>query len=189
MLRSPRLQGRVCVCTSSKLAWHVSSCYPLAGPERQRQRENSSACFQVQMRWAILKIQPWRLVGIWSLSRFTKAATEGWIMHTFVQCVRNIHVTYCADKMHAILRLLDVFFSGLYTLRLRLEKIDFAASFECLNWFRRTPKLVGLVHVRALQPFSYSRFKAIIQFFQGSCKHADCSAWFSWFIYAFWAVN
>lgn len=39
--------------------------------------------------------------------------------------------------------------------------------------------LVGLLHLHVIQLFGYSWIKAMIQFFQGSCKHVDWSAWFS----------
>lgn len=104
----------VCLCsTSSNLSWHVSSCYPLAGPERQKQRGNSSVHFQAQVKWAIFKIQLWRLVGIRSLSQFTKTATERWIMYSFFHRIRNIHISYCADKMSPIPVTLRCLFSGI----------------------------------------------------------------------------
>lgn len=43
-----------------------------------------------------------------------------------------------------------------------------------LNWIRRTLMSVGIMHLNALQLFSYSLIKTIISFFKMSCKHTDC---------------
>ena len=122
--------------------------------------------------------------------------------YSFFHLVHKVRVTHCADKVHVIpcgygdferqtrtphagggsaWGVAHACMHCLVKLRLRCihegeSRITIALS-GCLNRSWRTPILVGVTCLHALQLSSHSRIKTIIRFFQVPCKHTDRPEW------------